>query len=263
MGVDHTLAEAVGAGASPPTLRFFRWAPPCLSLGFNQPYAVANAEFCGKHGVEITRRPTGGRAVLHHLELTYSVTAPLGQPPFSRDLQENYQRVCQALVAGLQRLGVPAVLSSEGKKLLPPVSAAPCFIQPAAGEVVVEGRKLVGSAMRRFREVFLQHGSLLLDWDSQLQAGVLGLQEDTALRRVVVTVRDVLGKVPGHQALVEALLAGFQEVLGVQCEPGALSPEELARAEVLARELYGHERFVVRREWQENETPWPVASVRA
>jgi len=261
MGVDQALAEAVGAGASPPTLRFFRWQPPCLSLGFNQPYDVAAEGFCRAVGVEITRRPTGGRAVLHHLELTYSVTAPLGQPPFSRDLQENYRRICEALVAGLVRLGVPAEISSQAQALLSPKSAAPCFIQPAAGEVVVGGRKLVGSAMRRWGETFLQHGSLLLDWDGALQAGVLGLADDASLRSAVVTVREVLGSIPDERELVEALVAGFEEVLGVRCEPGGLSPEEAARAEELAREVYGHQRFVVRRERQEQGTTLPVASV--
>lgn len=248
MAVDETLARQVEAGACPPTLRFYGWQPPCLSLGYNQPWQVANEEFCRQAGVEITRRPTGGRAVLHHWELTYSVAAPLGQPPFSHSLQENYQRICQALVAGLRALGIDAQLSlGQGRPLLPQ-SAAPCFIAPAAGEVVVGGKKLVGSAMRRWGRVLLQHGSLLLAWDGKLQAGVLGMSEDAPLRAAVVTVQDLLPALPSQRELVEALAQGFAQVLGVELEPGSLLPEEVAWAQYLAREIYGHPRFVVGRE---------------
>ena len=81
MAVDEALAEAVDAASSAPVLRLYRWSPPCLSLGFAQPYEAADAGFCAAHGVDVVRRPTGGRAVLHHLELTYAVAAPLGPRP--------------------------------------------------------------------------------------------------------------------------------------------------------------------------------------
>ncbi len=250
MAVDEALAQQVAAGASPPTLRFFCWRPPCLSLGFNQPYAVVDEAFCRENGVDITRRPTGGRAVLHHLELTYSVTAPLAVEPFSRELQACYRLICGALVRGLQTLGIPAQVVSEGGLRLPPTSAAPCFISPAAGEVVVGGRKLVGSAMRRWGDVLLQHGSLLLDWDARLQAGVLGLSSDAPLRSAVATVREVLGRVPEGE-LVDALVAGFAAVLGVALVPGSLTPEEQALASRLARQVYGCGRFIRHRQREE------------
>ena len=153
MAVDEALAEAVDAGASPPVLRLYRWAPPCLSLGFAQPYDAADAAFCAAHAIDVVRRPTGGRAVLHHLELTYSVCAPLGRAPFSRDLQAAYQTICRALVAGLRRLGVAAELSGAPENgMIKPTQAIPCFIGPAAGEVVVGGpqaRRLGDAAGRR------------------------------------------------------------------------------------------------------------------
>ncbi|MEP0774137.1 MAG: lipoate--protein ligase family protein, partial [Acidobacteriota bacterium] len=100
MAVDEALAEAVAAGASAPLLRLYRWHPPCLSLGASQPFTVADVGFCSRHGVDLVRRPTGGRAVLHHHELTYLVAAPLGECLGTRELQGAYAAICGALVAG-------------------------------------------------------------------------------------------------------------------------------------------------------------------
>ena len=249
MAVDEALVEAVDRGDSPPVLRLYRWAPPCLSLGFAQPPEAADAAFCATHGVDVVRRPTGGRAVLHHLELTYAVAAPLGRAPFRFDLQAAYQAICRALVAGLRLLGVPAGISGEPEGgLIKPTRAIPCFVGPAAGEVVVAGRKLVGSAMRRVGGSILQHGSILEGWDGVLQAGCLGLADDAGLRPAVVTLRDVLGAPPAPSALEEALVRGFEEAFGVSLAGSALGEDERRRAELLAARRYGHRRWTVERD---------------
>ncbi len=249
MAVDEALAEAVDTGASPPVLRLYRWSPPCLSLGFAQPYAVADAVFCAAHGIDVVRRPTGGRAVLHHLELTYSVCAPLGRPPFTRDLQAAYQAICRALVGGLRRLGVAAELSGvPDGGMIKPTEAIPCFVGPAAGEVVASGRKLIGSAMRRVGDSILQHGSILEGWDSVLQAGCLGLSDDRDLRPAVVTLADLLGGGPPPDEVAGAIARGLGEAFGVTLVSGTLTAGEAVRAEALERERHAHERWVVRRE---------------
>jgi lipoate-protein ligase A len=249
MAVDEALAEAVDTGASEPVLRLYRWSPPCLSLGFSQPYEAADAAFCAARGVDVVRRPTGGRAVLHHLELTYSVVAPLGQRPFSQDLQRAYQTICAALVTGLRHLGVPAGVSGvpEGGHISP-IEVIPCFIGPAAGEVVAEGRKLVGSAMRRVGNSILQHGSILEGWDGPLQAGCLGLPDDASLRSAVVTLTDLLGAPPRSEELGQAIADGLAEAFGVRLVRSEPTPDEAARAELLARERYGHQRFTLYRD---------------
>lgn len=249
MAVDEALAEAVAAGASPAVLRLYRWSPPCLSLGASQPYEVANAGFCAAHGVQVVRRPTGGRAVLHHHELTYLVAAPLGREPLGRELQGAYAVVCRALVAALRRLGVDANLAGAvpGEALIRPTQAIPCFIGPAPGEVVAGGRKLVGSAMRRLGDSILQHGSILLGWDGALQAGCLGLGSGAELRAAVVTLAEVLGAAPPDEELAAALAAGFEEVLGAEFESGTLTGAERARAEILRRERYASPRWTVER----------------
>ena len=249
MAVDEALAEAVDAGGSEPVLRLYRWTPPCLSLGFSQPYEAADAAFCAAHGVDVVRRPTGGRAVLHHLELTYSVSAPLGRGPFSNDLQAAYRAICAALVAGLRDLGVPADLSGAPEDgHISPTRAIPCFIGPAAGEIVTAGRKLVGSAMRRVGNSILQHGSILEGWDGLLQAGALGLADDSLLRRAVVTLADVLGAPPDPRALADAVAGGFARTFGVRLHASVLTEPEAARAALLERERYAHERFTIRRD---------------
>ena len=249
MAVDEALAEAVDAGRSSPVLRLYGWSPPCLSLGFSQPYAAADAGFCAAHGVDVVRRPTGGRAVLHHQELTYAVAAPLGRAPFAHDLQAAYRTICGALVAGLRAVGVPAELSgAPADGLIKPTQVIPCFVGPAAGEVVAGGRKLVGSAMRRVGDSILQHGSILEGWDGALQAGCLGLADDSSLRPAVVTICDLLGGMPEPARLAEAITAGFAETLGASLAPSELSTEESSRAALLERGRYAHERFTVRRD---------------
>ena len=248
MAADEALAEAVDGGRSAPVLRLYRWSPPCLSLGFSQPYEAADAAFCAAHGVDVVRRPTGGRAVLHHLELTYAVLAPLGRSPFTHDLQAAYRTICGALVAGLRQAGVAAELSGEpAGGHIRPTEAIPCFIGPAAGEVVAAGRKLVGSAMRRVGDAILQHGSILEGWDGALQAGCLGLADDSSLRPAVVTVGDLLGGPPAAGRLEHAIAGGVAAVLGAELTPSELTPEERSRAGLLERRRYAHERFTVRR----------------
>ena len=249
MAADEALAMAVDAGRSAPVLRLYRWSPPALSLGFSQPFEAADAAFCAAHGVDVVRRPTGGRAVLHHLELTYALLAPLGSGPFTHDLQAAYAAICRALVAGLGAIGVPAELSGRPEgDLVKPTEAIPCFIGPAAGEVVAGGRKLVGSAMRRVGDSILQHGSILEGWDGALQAGCLGLPDDSGLRPAVVTLADLLGAAPAEEALAGAIADGFAATFGVELECSSLTPDEQARASMLERERYGHERFTVRRD---------------
>ncbi len=249
MAVDEALAESVDRGRSGPVLRLYRWEPACLSLGFAQPAAVADASFCAAHGIDVVRRPTGGRAVLHHLELTYAVIAPLRMPRFTGDLQAAYQTICRALVAGLRTLGVPAELSGtpEGGHIRP-TQAVPCFVGPAAGEIVSSGRKLVGSAMRRAGTAILQHGSILEGWDGPLQAGCLGLADDSSLRSAVITLSEILGAAPDPRRLAEAVAHGFAEVFGAGFVASKLTADESARADLLVRERYAHERWTVHRD---------------
>jgi lipoate-protein ligase A len=229
MAVDQALLERVQAGGRP-SLRLYRWDPPCLSLGRNQAAPGPDvATAAASRGIHVVRRPTGGMAVYHDREATYSVVVPVGVLGSPR---ETYRAINRALVAGLARLGVPAEVAPERPGWMRRGAAdwaAPCFVAAAPGEVVVGGRKLVGSAQRAERRVLLQHGSLLLSGDQREAAELLGSSIHAASG--VTCLEAVLGRVPSWDELVAALREGFEEALGVRFEddPCLAALEDRAR----------------------------------
>lgn len=157
MAWDHTLARELPPGLG--VVRLYGWARPTLSLGRNEPARdVFDPDRLRAHGVDLVRRPTGGRSVLHDRELTYAVVAPLKALGGARAA---YEAVNRGLAEGLATLGVPTALAGAGPAL--PPDAGPCFREPAEGEVVSEGRKLIGSAQAKVGAALLQHGSILLE----------------------------------------------------------------------------------------------------
>lgn len=227
MAVDEALAESVRAGG-PPVLRVYRWSPPCLSLGRNQPSGGYDRDEIRRRGLDVVRRPTGGRAVLHHRELTYSVATrdgALGGP------RQSYAALNRALVAGLARMGVAAHLQPAGAARAPLPSLAPCFEQPVEGEVTAGGRRLVGSAQRSDRGVMLQHGSLPIHDDQSAVAALLRAQVQAAPPEPPATLAELLGAAPDWDALVEALAAGWEAELGARLQRSGLTGEELQRSE--------------------------------
>lgn len=228
MARDVAMLEAVSTSEAPPTLRFYGWDPPCLTLGRHQGVDAADLEFCRNEGIDVVRRPTGGRALLHHLELTYAVVAPLDGAVLPRALQDAYRRICEALVRAMRSLGVDAELTGGEVNLhLPgPRSTIPCFEAPAGGEVVVGGRKLIGSAMRAHRGVILQHGAVVLGWDGRLQAGSMGLSDDSSLRPHITTLAAELESAPDPETLRRAMVDAFSTVLEIALEPAGLTGAE-------------------------------------
>jgi lipoate-protein ligase A len=234
MARDVAMLEAVAHGDAPPTLRLYGWDPPCLSLGRHQGLEAADLAFCHANGIDVVRRPTGGRALLHHLELTYAVVAPLGEGPLPRAVQDTYRRICEPLVAACRSLGIAAELTpGEVNLQLPsPTSTIPCFEAPAGGEVVVGDRKLIGSAMRAHGGAVLQHGAILLDWDGRLQAGSMGLPDDRSLRASVTTFAEQLGRPCPLPELEQAVLEAFSRSFRITLEKGVLSEAEARREDL-------------------------------
>lgn len=243
MAVDAALMESVRTGAAP-VLRFYRWSPPTLSLGRNQPAAGLYDEAAlRERGIGVVRRPTGGRAVLHDRELTYSVVVPdgsLGSP------RAAYAAINGALVAGLRSLGVDASLQIAPGTRAPVPSLAPCFRDPAEGEVVVAGRKLIGSAQYREAGVMLQHGSLLLDGDQSPVLDLLLHRPQASPADSPARLSEHLRPLPSWARLTAALIAGWREVIGGAAEPSELSHEEREAADRLSV-LYGGSEWTWRR----------------
>ena len=238
MAVDEALMRSVG-DAGVVTLRLYRWEPGCLSFGRNQEARGAyDADAAADRGIDVVRRPTGGRSVYHHRELTYSVTAPVG---LWGSLRETYRRINRALATGLRELGVPASCVDDepedtGRRR--PISRAPrptpraCFRDPVPGEVTVEGRKLIGSAQWRDGGAFLQHGSILLADEQHMIAALrIGDALSTAQESGAISLADVLDEPPSEARLSGALVHGFEREFGVDVSPGSLTADELNEAE--------------------------------
>ena len=227
MAVDEVLLDGVAGGTAPPTLRFYEWSPPCLSLGYFQPFDVVDLDGCRALGVEVVRRPTGGRAILHDRELTYSVTLPASVLGHDGGVLPSYYRLSLALQDGLRRLGVPATLALEaanGSVVHGPI----CFDRPSAHEILLRGRKLVGSAQMRRGGGILQHGSILIEpridklsaclrltdgpSSQGIKDGVAGLAELGVTRpsEIAAAIRDAFAASFGV-ALVEASLRADEE----------------------------------------------------
>jgi lipoate-protein ligase A len=244
MAIDQALLESVIAGA-PPTLRFYRWDPPTLSFGRNQPArGLYDTDRAGARGIAFVRRPTGGQAVLHDDELTYALVAPIsviGRP------RSAYVAINRALVAGLRRVGVDALVAAGATLDLAGHDwQAACFRRPARGEVEVGGAKLVGSAQRTESRTILQHGSILIGGSQAPAEDLLAVASvgaaagpwSTPIGRAGTeagptgwtTLERELGVRPSADALVTALVHGFRQVLDRPVEEGSLSPAELEAA---------------------------------
>jgi lipoate-protein ligase A len=247
MALDEALLLGRLRGAAPPTLRFFAWAPPTISLGYGQPLdgridLVAAAEL----GMGVVRRPTGGSAILHEgpdLEVTYSVVAASADFPEAEDLLETYRWIGAGLAAGLGQLGAPVEMVSV-QPSDPTAIPAFCFARTGSYELEVGGRKLVGSAQRRQGGAFLQHGSVMLGAVPARLRRVFPGESDPL--GGMTTLEAVLHRRPSFEETIGALAQGFREAHGIELTPGGLSTEETELAESLARDKYAREEWTRR-----------------
>lgn len=257
MAIDHALALACAAGESPPTLRFYRWNPPAVSIGRNQPAAEIDLDMVSEHGFDIVRRTTGGRAILHIDELTYSIVAPRNEPRVQGAVMDTYLRLSNGLLAGLTQLGVHADKAGADVRTGKDVSAA-CFEVPSAYEITVNGRKLMGSAQSRKRDFVLQHGSLPLNGDIARLIDLLALAEaeKRLLRGQLIdracTLSDILPAATASitfNDVAQALSRGFAQVLNLDFGPVQRNPSnaEIAQASQLIREQYGKDSWTFSR----------------
>jgi lipoate-protein ligase A len=245
MALDEAILEAVSSEATPPTLRLFAWTPPCLSIGVAQKTAEVDRARLGGLGWDLVRRPTGGRALLHTDEITYSLAAPTGNPLVVGGVLPSYRRLGAGILRGLELLGLRARVQRE-EALSDRARANPvCFEVPSAYEITVDGKKLVGSAQVRRRGGVLQHGSLPLWGDIGRACLALRYPSEEArlldmerLRQRATTVEACLGTRVTWQQAAEALSQGFSVALGIVLDRGEPTPEEQRRSAQLARDRY-------------------------
>lgn len=253
MAVDEAILLSMADGNAPPTVRFFAWTPPCLSLGYAQPLADVDLEQLGARGWGLVRRPTGGRAILHTDELTYSIIAPMAEPRVLGGVVESYRQLSAGLLRGLELLGLPAHADKEYALPDREAKGAVCFETPSNYEITVGDKKLLGSAQTRRRGIVLQHGALPLTGDIARICD--GLRFETEAKRQhararvcerALTVAAACGREVSWEEAALALTRGFSEALNLKLEMGALTPAEAELAARLQSEKYGSEAWNAR-----------------
>ena len=252
MAVDEAILEHVERGDALPTLRLYAWDPPCLSLGRAQPFADVDTVRLEARGWDVVRRMTGGRAILHTDELTYSVTGPADEPRLAGTVLESYNRLASALLVAVQDLSLPVEMK-EGKAESSGEPNPVCFEVPSTYEITVGGKKLIGSAQARRKDGVLQHGSLPLTGDLTRICQALVFPDEAtreiAMERLLAratTVESVLGQEVAWETAAQVFIRAFEAQLGLKLEVGELSESELARAEEFVSEKYAHPSWTER-----------------
>lgn len=253
MAVDEAILESVSSKIMPPTLRLYDWSPYTLSLGLAQPFSDVDKEAINKAGWDIVRRPTGGRAILHADELTYSICAPEDNLHVSGNILESYRHLSTGLLNALEIIDIHA--DSRPKQVSSKVmSQNPvCFQHPSDYEITYQGKKLIGSAQARRKKGVLQHGTLPLFGDISRIVSVLVYSDDkarnSARERLVeraTTISAIRKKDIAWADMAKAMIKGFQSALDLQLVPGSLSDIEEARAKELLEEKYANDLWTKR-----------------
>lgn len=252
MAIDQAIMEAVGSDSAPPTLRFYRWQPACLSLGYAQRVRDVDIARLEAYSWVLVRRPTGGKAILHTDELTYSVTLPASHAIVQGGVIASYRRLSSALLAGLENLAVDADITSREEAGR--ATGAVCFEVPSDYEVTAQGRKLVGSAQVRRQQTVLQHGTIPLYGDVSRICEVLAFPDESARQvakaRVIeraTTLERAVGEQIEWVTLAEALHSAFAETFALNLSESELSADEWQRAEELAETVYSTDEWTLKR----------------
>ena len=232
MAIDQALLKLHALGLSPPTLRFYQWQPPAISIGYFQQPQTINLSLCSSLEIDVVRRPTGGRAVLHQNELTYSLIAGTKEG-IPSSLPKAYGLICEGLLAGFRLIGIEAKMGQEKQTGSPPDI---CFLRSSISDIVCQGKKFVGSAQMWSGSSLLQHGSILLEPQKETLTKLMEMSPDsqekihTELGNRTTSLLELLGYRIETDRIMDAIVEGMALILGVSFEKGQLSPEEWALA---------------------------------
>jgi lipoate-protein ligase A len=236
MAIDRAILVANSQGKVPPTVRFYRWNPPAISIGYFQSVAEEiDVNACKKLGVDYVRRITGGGAVFHDKELTYSIVIPETHPAIPKNILKSYGRICNALLQGLKKLGIQGTYA--------PIN-----------DILVDGKKISGNAQTRKINTILQHGTILLDVDVDTMFSLLKVPnekiKDKLIRDVkqrVTSIEHIVGKKIHFEEVAEALKTGFEEEFHVELIQGILTNEEKTLAAQFEKECFSTTQWNHRR----------------
>ena len=230
MALDHALLLCAREDGFLPVLRFQRWEPPAVSLGRFQDISELDLEECARRGIEVVRRPTGGKALLHLDDFTYSVVLPPSYP-LPPELMARYRRISGGIIRALGKLGLEVRVGDDPGGAYRAMTA--CFASGNAADLKVNGRKICGSAQLARKGAVLQHGTLYLEDNSWLFHRLIrhGSREERELalrdyRSACTTLGEVLGRKPSWAKLENAFTQGFEEELELKVVESGLTPRE-------------------------------------
>jgi len=236
MAVDEFLFESAGKDASKTVLRFYRWKRPTVSIGYSQNTGkVVDGVFCRKNGIDIVRRLTGGKLVLHHKEVTYSLTS-CDSGTFPPAVSESYRKISEALMIGLKKMGLDPALAGRTPREYAR-GPYPCFSSHARDEVVLSGGKIIGSAQKRIGSCFLQHGSIPLEESEKLLASVAFVQKGSR-NLEMASLSQALGRKVTFDWAVGMLIDGFSEYFHVGLKKRFLNESERESIRRIQRRRY-------------------------
>lgn len=259
MALDEALLDWHSEGLIPPVIRFYGWDPATLSIGyFQRVEKEINMEAVKKHGLGFVRRPTGGRGVLHEHELTYSVIVSEDYPDMPKTVTEAYRVISEGILQGFHQLGMEAYFAvpktEEDRDSLKNPRSAVCFDAPSWYELVVEGRKVAGSAQTRQKGVILQHGSILLDLDEDKLFSLFNYPNDRVKERMQRAFKSkavAINEISDHKVTLEeakhAFKKGLENGLNVELTPFELSKEQLDYVNDLAKNRYESDEWNFKR----------------
>ena len=258
MAVDELLMEKHRNGEIPPVIRLYEWQVPSLSLGYFQKVKKEiDIDKVEEYGYQMVRRLTGGRGVLHDKELTYSIVVSESHPKMPNSVSESYRVISSGLLEGFKNLGLDAYFSvpdtDEKRKSLTNIRSSVCFDTPSWYELVVEGKKIAGSAQTRQEGVIMQHGSILLDVDVDHLFDMFNYTNQrfkekmkSQFKEVPVAINDISNQKFTVEELYPAFKLGFEKGLAVETEPLVLTDEDHERIIVLI-EKYKSEEWMYRK----------------
>lgn len=258
MAMDEALLNFVSRGEIDPVVRFYTWNPATLSVGYFQRLKKEiDIDKVKEKGFGLVRRQTGGRGVLHDKELTYSVIVPESHPNMPSTITEAYRVISEGILEGFKLLGFDAYFAiprskEEREKLKQPRSAV-CFDAPSWYELVVEGRKIAGSAQTRQKGVILQHGSLLQDVDVDELFDMFIFKNDRLKEKMkkafvdkAVAINDISDRHISIEEMEKAFEEGFKKGLNIEFKPLSLTENQLAEVKVL-EEKYRSEEWLYKK----------------
>ncbi len=247
MALDESVSTVVRKGEAPPTLRLYGWDRLSLSIGSFQNVSDINIGYCEAKGIPIVRRPTGGRAILHERELTYSFSVRTISGPFSKGLLDSYRRISAAFNLAFRKIGITACTKRQREKGSVLSGSPLCFQSSSFGEILINNKKALGSAQKRWDDGLLQQGSIPYILNEDEMCTVFGIGEGSTLRDRMTGIKEVM---PGldQEEFKDIVAAAFEETFDISFVPSPPSPDELFLARELEERKYLQSRWNLRRE---------------